>query len=345
MNLKKIASTCFFIIYTLVVAFALAEAATRVLGLAPKLPRKTDAYITKPHLRYHYKSNITAKAVTPEYAVLYRYNDQGLRDHQRPVAKPPGTFRILGLGDSFTEGMGVQYHQTYLFLLEQAINKFDGHPFRTDIVKAGVSGYDPKHERLYLEHYGVEYDPDVVILAYSGTDSLEAALGVHYTISKQGYLLKDTGYSLNPVFLELYIRSHFARAILRRIIDLQRHRFNADSNTEEERAAIWREGWTKTFIEYDRVKEICDRIGAELVVMYIPFKIDGGQEEKDRALELSGWCARNRVKFVDLLPYFSRHPKVAELHYPMDGHCTPLGNQVIAQVLYRHLKEWDLVKI
>lgn len=345
MNSKKIASVLFFTLYSLVIAFVLAEAAARILHLAPPLPRKSDAYMVKPHLRYHYKPNITAKAVTPEYKVIYQYNDQGLRDHPRPIAKPAGTFRILGLGDSFTEGMGVQYHQMYLFLLEQAINRIGQHPFQTDVVKAGIAGYDPKHERLYLEHYGVDYQPDVVILAYSGTDSLEAALGVHYTISKQGYLLKDTGYSLNPVFLELYIHSHFARTILRKIIDRERGRFNAARNTAEEQAAIWREGWTKTFVEYDQVKRICDRIGAELVVMYIPFKITGDQEEKDRAVELAGWCGRNQVRFVNLLPYFAQHPQVKELHYPMDGHCTPLGNQLIAQVLYQHLKKWDLIKI
>lgn len=344
MNLKKFGSTIFFIVYSLVIAFALAEIATRVLKLAPRLPTKSEAFVKKDHLRYHYKPNINARAITPEYAVFYHYNDQGLRDHDRPIPKPADTFRILGLGDSFTEGVGVQYQQTFLSLLERAFNLPGKYPFKVDVVKAGVAGYDPRHERLYYEYYGYKYDPDLVLIGYSGTDSREAALGVHYTISKQGYLLRDTGYSLNPFFLELYIHSHFARTLLRRIIDLQRHRFNASVNTADEEAAIWREGWDKTFLEYDRIKQISDRMGAKLIVMYIPFKITGDKEEQGRADELQAWCRKNSVYFVNLLPYFQQHPKVKELHYPIDGHCTPMGNELIAQVLYRHLVKWDLIK-
>ncbi len=42
------------------------------------------------------------------------------------LIKPEGTFRILGLGDSFTAGWGAAYEETYLRRSEVALNARDG---------------------------------------------------------------------------------------------------------------------------------------------------------------------------------------------------------------------------
>ena len=48
-----------------------------------------------------------------EYNVDIKINSLGLRDYERTYAKPPNTFRILVLGDFFTEGMQVDLAQTF----------------------------------------------------------------------------------------------------------------------------------------------------------------------------------------------------------------------------------------
>ena len=49
-------------------------------------------------------------------------NSQGLRGKEYAIAKPPGTYRILVLGDSMTFGWGVPVEETYPSRLEVALN-------------------------------------------------------------------------------------------------------------------------------------------------------------------------------------------------------------------------------
>src|SRR5262245_5960375 len=55
-------------------------------------------------------------------AIRVRTNAFGLRDRERSVAKPPGVFRILSLGESTTFGDQIDATQTYSYLLEEMLN-------------------------------------------------------------------------------------------------------------------------------------------------------------------------------------------------------------------------------
>ena len=50
-----------------------------------------------------------------------RTNAYGLRDRDYPVAKPEGTFRIVGLGDSVMFGWGVAQDEPFLEVLERRL--------------------------------------------------------------------------------------------------------------------------------------------------------------------------------------------------------------------------------
>src|SRR5262245_14158083 len=56
-------------------------------------------------------------------SVTVTINQQGLRGPEVTVAKPPGTFRVLGLGDSFAFGLGVREEDTFLRRLEADLNQ------------------------------------------------------------------------------------------------------------------------------------------------------------------------------------------------------------------------------
>ena len=86
-------------------------------------------------------------------------------------AKPPGTFRILVLGDSFVEAMHVPLEATFARVLERELNAAARH--------AAHRGDERRCERLrhrrrsccYFEQEGKRYQPDLVVLAfYPGND-------------------------------------------------------------------------------------------------------------------------------------------------------------------------------
>jgi hypothetical protein len=103
-----------------------------------------------------------------EFRVASRINSDGWRDVEHARAKPPGTFRILILGDSFVEALHVPLEGTFARLLE---GELDGGTVPVEVLSMGVSGYGTASELLVYRERGRSYAPDLVILAfYPGND-------------------------------------------------------------------------------------------------------------------------------------------------------------------------------
>ena len=56
------------------------------------------------------------------------HNSYGFRERQFAVPKPPGVFRVMVLGDSFTWGAGLAVEQRYTNVLERMLR--DRYPYR-----------------------------------------------------------------------------------------------------------------------------------------------------------------------------------------------------------------------
>jgi hypothetical protein len=93
-----------------------------------------------------------------------------MRDHERSPNKEPRSFRILFLGDSFVQGWGVTLDQTMAALLEDSLNKPEREK-TVEVLNAGVFGYSPFLEYLYLKELMPSIEPDLVIVGfYIGND-------------------------------------------------------------------------------------------------------------------------------------------------------------------------------
>jgi hypothetical protein len=106
---------------------------------------------------------------TNEFEVSYTINALGLRDREVPLRKPAGTKRILMLGDSFTEGDGVEQEQTFSSRIQVLLDQ-DGLGGRWQVLNAGVGSYSPLLEYLYLKNGGLALQPDLVILNFDLSD-------------------------------------------------------------------------------------------------------------------------------------------------------------------------------
>ena len=94
-------------------------------------------------------------------------NADGQRDRLHARQKPPGTFRIAVLGDSFTLASHVAVEQTYWSILESLLEECSGLAGRTpEVINFGVTGYGTAQELLTLRHHVWEYEPDLVLLAF-----------------------------------------------------------------------------------------------------------------------------------------------------------------------------------
>ena len=119
-------------------------------------------WVHKPHASMNWTGS-------GEYKVDAVINSLGLRDYERTYAKPPGTFRVLVLGDSFVEAIQVPLEQTFTARLEKCLAGRASQP--VEVINAGVSGYGPGEALLYFTHEGVKFQPDLVLLAiFIGND-------------------------------------------------------------------------------------------------------------------------------------------------------------------------------
>ncbi len=82
------------------------------------------------------------KYETLEFEFDHHYNSMGLRDVERTRGKPETEYRIVALGDSFTEGVGAPVDDAWPQRLERRLTK--RYPQRAiTVFNAGLAGSDP----------------------------------------------------------------------------------------------------------------------------------------------------------------------------------------------------------
>jgi len=169
-------------------------------------PDPYTGYRQKPLGRGHYPTGIDAIA-----------NSRGHRDAEVDVPKPEGVFRILMIGDSFTVGANVEQEDAYPQQLERLLN--DTSKARVEVVNSGVGGWSPFQYAEYLNHYGAEFEPDLVVVGvFVGNDILVDRFSVGQTrtavlgrrIPRQAALNR-----LTTLRVLAYENSHIFRALMR----------------------------------------------------------------------------------------------------------------------------------
>lgn len=96
-------------------------------------------------------------------------NSLGFRGKEPAVSKRPGVHRIFCLGASPTFGWGVDYGNTYPFLLEQSLSR--GYPSEEfEVANAGQIGYTTYQGIILLEKYLLRYSPDLITVSYALND-------------------------------------------------------------------------------------------------------------------------------------------------------------------------------
>jgi len=132
---------------------------------------KQGEYLYYPEIGTHLFSNRVAKHTSPEYSVVYSTNSIGFRDREHAIKKNSNVFRIVVLGDSFAQALQVPFEQSFPYLLEQKLNSNANIQKEIEIINLGWSGFGTDREYLTLKYIGLEYNPDLVILAFlTGND-------------------------------------------------------------------------------------------------------------------------------------------------------------------------------
>ena len=172
-------------------------------------------------------------------------NSHGLRSPEATYKKPPGTFRILNLGDSIVMGWGVREEDTYGRRLESMLNEESSGDLRFEVINAGVPGWNLENALAYLQAEGLRYEPDLILLGVTLTNDIYGKSAL-LADNKPGLIKWLRSNTYFWPFLTVQLRWLQARAEGRERIDVidppnnpDRY-FPPDSGAEQ-----WKEFWNQ----------------------------------------------------------------------------------------------------
>lgn len=92
-------------------------------------------------------------------------NSLGFFDAEHELSKPPATFRILVIGDSVAQGLGVPEGSSFGMQLQALLREEYALP-NIEVIIMARSGYTTSQELIVLTDTGLSFDPDLIVWSY-----------------------------------------------------------------------------------------------------------------------------------------------------------------------------------
>ena len=324
------------------IAAVVGELAVRVLGLGEPVyvPRRFEPGGKVPFARIPdgpitYLPNTTFASVYdpagdargyfgPEGRVTYRINGDGMRGPSVSVQKPPGTYRIVCLGDSLTFGEGVKYPDTYPARLRT--NLAAGWPDRrVEVLNAGVQAYGTVDARVYYELRCGQFQPDVVTIGFFLNDATDGA----ETIRQNEERTKE--WKLSPL-------ANVSR--IWEIVERSRHAARLqDEYFETTRSSFQSNHWERCKSALRDMRRFSERRRFRFVVVVFPvfWGLDGNYPFEDIHNLIASLCRDEGLEHLDLLNTYRGLSASSLWVHPTDHHPNELAHALAATRIADHL--------
>lgn len=285
---------------------------------------------------YHrWKPNATHQLKTTEFNFKRTTNSLGFPDSEWRLEKRAGEYRILCLGDSFTEGDGAEQDSSYVAILREILAEHFDH---ITIMNAGVCANDPFYNFVALRDLFPAYQPDLIIQTLSIND-IETDFLVRGGMERFVYKGPPgkVKFRKGPWWEPLYAVSYASR----NFFHLAGYNFHLLKEEQQKRLlATADSAFIDLFREYDRLVQ--DR-GYDLMLLLMPLKehIDFG----DHKVEYYDFSAISQFvldstsfHLTDLLPmydaYVSRYGLGRnDIYWEIDGHHNARGYRMMAECI------------
>jgi lysophospholipase L1-like esterase len=249
-----------------------------------------------------------------------KINSKGFRDYEYPLIKPNNTFRIIILGDSNTMGLGVELNETYSKVLERMLNS--GRQ-KYEILNLGVDGYDLIQKLELLKTIGLNYNPDLILLQYSGDDVVNRSLESELDEKAFNEFARKNNISINDT-IDKFTIWNISYEIKQMLFD------KIEKNPSELSKFISDSlGELKKTIERKKIK-----------VLILNFQSHGTDYKALKKIsEIYGFY------FLDLDSIYNEFDiSKLSVGYPYEGHPNSLGHEIIARKIYEKLIKDVLAK-
>jgi len=261
-----------------------------------------------------------------------------LREYAYPLVKPAGSYRILGLGDSFAWGWGVPDNRLVFFKLLECWLRLKNPSRPVEVINASQPGSAASYYQNYLESYGYSLDPDMVLISFNLNDAYikHASITINKRPAKrpeqeEGFLVRHS--RLVRFFYERIVRARVRREFIANVRDA--------FFLGPERAKRWQLAQANLLA----IASGCRQRGIALKVIVFPLLVDLDRRypftrEID---EIVRFCRQNEIDCINLLPTFLGKKSDLLWILPYDSHPNEVANRLAAETIFNYLNQTGLV--
>jgi len=319
----------------------------RVLGPKEQVSGVEDLYL---HHALKKRVSLKIKWGTAQYRIIT--NSLGFKAAStRKVSTfpAPGVQRLLILGDSFSEGIGLPYELTFSGIMDKRL--YPG----VEVLNGAVSSYSPVIYHLKLKKL-LEKDHlkiDRVLVMVDISDIQDEVIYKKDFVSTEEYRPKWRIDNFLKTRSLMY--SYFAKK-RDRAADLMAPRraiWPTDALLQEERSnwdaddGLYRK-WGKTglaeaSLQMAKLAELCSRHGVKLDIGVYPWPVQvlGHRLNSKQVVFWRDFASKRGIGFIDLFPYFinkTSASKIVEAYFiPGDVHWNAAGHALVARGILQHL--------
>jgi hypothetical protein len=253
-------------------------------------------------------------------------NAQGYRDVEHALAKPPGTRRLVALGDSFAWGASVHFEDAYPQRLGRGLTRRRQEPW--EVIALALPGLATPDHAAQLEAEGMAFDPDVVVLGYVLNDA-ESREQVHRR--EAAYAARE---ERAPSLLDRSALVRFVKSRLEASAEA-RERIAYHRSLYDERTG----GWPGARAALQRMGRLCRERGIPFVVAIFPLlgnPLDASYPFADIHRQVAAAAAESGAKVVDLLDnYRGLRWELLVVNGARDEHPNEIAHRIAADAILR----------
>jgi len=345
-------------IFSISLFFVLLEVALRITGIYSTFSETVGAgYVTYYNQtdtdHYHtWTPNYEILYDQPEFKYRYMANSLGLREKEMPLHKSDSVFRLICIGDSFTEGDGAEYEDAYPRFLEKKLNAEADSSVRYEVYNAGVCGSDMFFMNRILEEKLFAYQPDAVIYLINNSDVND----IIFRGGNERFLADGTTkFKSAPWFHAIFRFSHVARLILQEFFTIDNSSLLPKKKMEFARV----KAINLIAQEMATAKKMCASRKVKCAFIIQPVPTDNfalmaqqilsngnGMGGTKKSLKLLAEKMPNETALINqvqmnntLLPLTKAYAniKIEEYAWPVNGHFNAKGYAILANQIYNQV--------
>jgi lysophospholipase L1-like esterase len=288
---------------------------------------------------YVYKPNSDYTINLTEFAYKLKTNSQGLRNKEISLIKDTNEFRIICLGDSFTEGFGTDEENCWPRILERELLKKIKNK-KINVINAGTAGSDVVFEYTFLKEKLLKYSPDMVISALNTSDISDITVRGGFERYKSENVVK---YKSPPSWEPIYARSFIFRHIIHDFFQ-----FNDLFIPKRRAEAEISRSVNIINTSLTRFKELSEKQGFVFVTILHPYDFQIVDRDDTYSALSNSISGTDGLHYYNLLGYFKNdcginNKNIYQFCWKIDKHYNSKGYDFMAKGIAKYLFDSGLL--